>query len=349
MLALGLMSGTSCDGVDASIIETDGQKITKYIADHFLPYDNDCQHRILALMHDFTNWPRLDKELTDYHIKAIHEVCKIAGLKRVDVIGCHGQTISHQPQYGTSWQIVNPQIIASTLQTDVIGNFRQRDLSYGGMGAPLVPIFHQAITLNIDKPIAVINIGGISNITFINDDELVGYDIGPGNALINDAMIKYFNKPYDQDGRIAKSGKANRDIIEQILQDEYFRKPSPKTLDRNHFVWIQNLFHTHQKEDIVATLTDLTAEAICLNINDQLKHIYLCGGGTKNSYMVDLIKSRYPNIRIDNISSIGLNADFIESQAFAFLAARCKLNLPSTFPTTTGVNQAATSGVCFAP
>lgn len=351
MLAIGLMSGTSCDGVDASLIETDGVKVHRYIADYYLPYPQDFQDLLVSLMstNNYTNWLSIEQRLTRYHITAIEELLKLIDVPISDVIGFHGQTILHQPENGITWQIGNPQLIASTTGIKTIGDFRRRDIVYQGQGAPLVPIFHKALMEGKKLPIGILNIGGVTAFTHIEENNLVSFDMGPGNALINDAMRYHYNQPYDKDGIIASQGNIDYQIINKILEDKFFDQSPPKSLDRNHFKYVIDLLTRHKKEDIIATLTALTTSSIIHSLPKNLDTIYVCGGGVKNLTMLNHLKRDVTYANITSMADVGINPDFVESQAFAYLAARYVNNLPSSFPKTTGAKKDVIAGVLFLP
>lgn len=359
------MSGTSCDGVDAALLETDGVSIQRFIAEYHLPYPAEIQKALSELMLSHSNWFEVENQLTHHHAETVKGLLngldiKTARDSRVKtdegglVIGFHGQTIYHSPNRGICWQIGNPHLLAHLTGIDVVSDFRRRDVARGGQGAPLVPIFHQALVCNHKLPVAIVNIGGVSNVTYIGEDDiLLGYDLGPGNALINDAMMLHYNKPYDEDGIVAKSGHVDKAIVTQLMSDEFFKKMPPKSLDRNHFAWIMELLKSHKHADIIATLTMLSAEAIAKGLSEALLQktspevVYLCGGGGKNKTMVNFLQDKMPHIRISHVEELGLKSDYIEAQAFAFLAVRCLKGLPSTFPGTTGASAPTIAGACF--
>lgn len=344
MIALGLMSGTSCDGVDAAIIETDGHIINKFIAEYHLPYSSLFSKKLLSVLKGELPFYYVEKELTELHCMAITEIIKISGTKP-DVIGFHGQTIFHDGSESISVQIGNPHIIAAKFGIKVVSDFRRRDMAYGGQGAPLIPVFHKAIMKDYDFPLAVVNIGGVSNVTYINKDILLGYDTGPGNAYINDAMMRHFNKPYDEDGIIARSGNVDVDVIEEFISDSFFDIPPPKSLDRNHFSFIMDMLNEHKIEDKIATLTAITACAIVISLDGlEIDKIFLCGGGARNKTLVSWIQDDRSGIEVANLSDLGFKPDYIEAQGFAFLAARYIENLPSSFPSTTGVKVPTIAG-----
>lgn len=357
---IGLMSGTSLDGIDASLIKTDGNKSLELIKDLHIPYHQAFKDKLRKLLElkNSADIFAIEKELTDLHIQASFDLIAETSLRAADVeaIGFHGQTIYHNPAKQLTCQIGNGFLLASATGIKVVSDFRKRDIAYKGQGAPLIPIFHEVITQDKEKPLAVINIGGVANITYIDEGELIAFDTGPGNALIDDACFRYFNKPYDYKGEIASEGKPNLQIIDDFLKKDYFLKSYPKSLDRNEFAYLQDELVILNPEDQLATLTHLTASAIDLAIKQLPKMprmIYLCGGGSRNSYLTSLITILVSNnnkCTIQNIDKIpGLNPDFIESQGFAYLAARCVAGLPSAFPSTTGAIKENVCGVLIAP
>lgn len=344
------MSGTSLDGVDASIIRTDGDSSCQIIENFYYPYPKDFTIKLRLLLDDYAHWLQIEFELTQYHIEAVKQLLKKAKLNQndVDIIGFHGQTILHDPSRTITWQIGNPHLIAAAFDTDVVSDFRRNDVANGGNGAPLVPIFHKCLMQKEQKPVAVLNIGGVANITYISDEELIAFDTGPGSALINDAMVKYYTQPYDDCGSIAKSGQVIIEYIIKFLKQPFFKLSFPKSLDRNDFVKNINFDYSLKPADVVATLTFLTIETIILAIESLPsvpKKIYVAGGGVKNNFMIDELKLKLKDISIE--LHYLEEADFIESQAFGFLAVRYLKSLPSSFSSTTGVIKERPVGVLF--
>lgn len=350
---VGLMSGTSCDGIDASLVKTDGNEIFEPISNIHLPYSNDFKRSLLKLMQEGGDFLNLETTLSNLHANAVLLLLQDSNINPQDVvaIGFHGQTISHQPKESVCWQIGNPHILKNQTTIDVVYDFRRKDIALGGQGAPLMPIFHKCIAGNLTEPVAIINIGGVANITYISQHELIAFDTGPGNALIDDAMQQYFQQKFDEDGKVANLGKVNHAKIKGFMQDNYFDQNYPKSLDRNHFYHFLTNLSLLNKEDIISTLTYFTAKTIHVGLNtlpNMPQKIYLCGGGAKNRtliyYLQDLCQGK---IGIYNISKINknLDVDFIESQGFAYLAARYMNKLPSSFPTTTGVKNPLVCGV----
>lgn len=358
MFAIGIMSGTSIDGVNVSVVNTDGHELFQSIANLYRPYPIELQtglHQLMLYMscpnanNHLHNWLKIENELTKFHAESVNTLLCEINIKKhnVSAIGFHGQTVFHDPAHSFTWQICNPHLLAKLTGINVVSDFRRRDMAWGGQGAPLVPIFHKCLTHNIKSSVAILNIGGIANITYSYLDKLIAFDTGPGNCLINDAMLTYYSQPYDSEGAIASKGKIHDAVLNKALNDDFFTKPPPKSLDRNRFKYIEGFFDNLPPEDIVATLTQLTISTIIVGVRllpTTPEQIYVCGGGFHNNTLVNGLKSVF---NICNIDSLGLNADFIESAAFAYLAVRFLKNLPSTFPNTTGVSKPIIAGVMF--
>jgi len=361
--SLGFMSGTSGDGVDASIIYTDGNTKYEVIKDQYFEYDSDIYqkiHSIKAKIHSVKELSKFKKELIDleknitlFHAKITKEIIKD---KKIDVVGFHGQTIYHSPQEKISKQLGNGKLLSQLLKKKIVYNFRQNDLKNGGEGAPLTPIFHRLIALKLkfNFPVCILNIGGISNITVIeNFDKLniTSRDIGPGNCLIDSWVRNNSTKKFDKNGDLANKGMVNEIILEQA--QELFSsntRSNSFSLDVNDFD--VSFARGLSLEDGVATLTNFTAKIISSAIQQLLKdknpkiiEIIICGGGRKNKILIENIKKNFDkNINIKNIDDYGVDGDFIESQAFAFLAVRSILKLPISFPNTTGCKNPTTGG-----
>ena len=364
--SLGLMSGTSMDGVDVSIINSDGNAKFKGIFNKYFEYSEDL-HKNLISIRDKINSSNdlkihlkeldiLQKEITLFHSKAVNEVVKEIDFN-IDIIGFHGQTIFHNADEKISRQLGDGNLLSQLVKKKVVYDFRQNDLKNGGQGAPLTPIFHKIISKNIkiEMPFCILNLGGIANITAIESDEnstLVSCDIGPGNCLIDEWIRKKTGKKYDKDGTIAKIGKKNILILNQALDNhENLRKKNILSYDAKDFDL--NFVRGLSLEDGVATITEFTGsvlgEAILdfLNkLDDKNRTILVSGGGRKNLTLVESIKKNLlEKHTIENIDNYGLDGDFIESQAFAYLAIRSCLKLPISFPKTTGCKEPSTGGV----
>ena len=350
--ALGLMSGTSGDGVDASIIQSDGQNKCKLISDKYFEYDRDIYKNIHGLKENINNSKdlknlskqitELEKKITLFHAKVVGDLSQT----NIDFLGFHGQTIFHNADEKISKQLGDGKLLSQLTKKNVVYNFRENDLINGGQGAPLTPIFHKLIVnkKKIDLPVTILNIGGIVNITSIQKgNKIFSSDIGPGNCLIDKWVRSNSDKSYDKEGHFAKAGKINKIILDQSLENYYGNDTSKKkSYDIKDFdlSFVRGL----SLEDGAATLTEFTAEILSKHKIGQ--KIYICGGGRKNSFLLDRIKKKI-NSEIKLIDDLGIDGNFVESQAFAYLAIRSYLKLPISFPKTTGVSKPCTGGLIF--
>jgi len=372
--ALGLMSGTSMDGIDASIISSDGDKEYSVIVDKYYKYDLKFRDDLVRIRskiltnEDLTYFESeigtLERELTLLHANAANDIAKKNDLN-IDFIGFHGHTMFHDSKKKISKQIGDGNLLSQLCKKDVIYNFRQVDIENGGEGAPLTPIFHNAIVnknLNnqFDKfeSINILNLGGIANITktarwdnfYKSTDMLQASDIGPGNCMIDSWIRNNSNSMFDNKGKIASHGKTDILILNQALENLNILPPYNKSLDINDFdiSFVRGL----NLENGASTLSDLTAEIISNAIihysNSQNSLNVVCGGGRKNIYIMDMINkklSNYNNLKFFTIENFGINGDYIESQAFAYLAIRSFLNLPLSFPKTTRCSRPCSGGI----
>ena len=362
--SIGLMSGTSSDGIDASILKSDGENEVYFIGNQFFPYEISIRLKIRRLKEKINLIIDLDKhkseinslerEITLLHAKTVNIIIKKYELEKSDVnlIGFHGHTIFHNFKEKKTKQVGDGRLLSQLTKLSVINNFREADIKNGGQGAPLVPIFHKLlqIKLKLKVPLVFVNIGGISNITYLGKkNEMVSYDTGPGNFLIDKILqLKSKNKiQFDKNGLIALNGMVDKNILNSYLSDPYFDLLPPKSLDVNDFSL--SLLRGLSLDASVSTLSELTSVTIvnALNFfNLKPNEIILCGGGRKNKYIFDRIK-KLSNILTNNIDKYKIEGDFIESQAFAYLAIRSFLKKPITFPKTTGVSKPLCGGNIF--
>jgi len=355
--ALGLMSGTSMDGVDASIIQSDGKSKYKPILDRYFEYPKSIYNNITALRDKIKSSKDLkrnqkqiksaEKEITIFHAKAANEIIK-KSKKSLDFIGFHGQTIFHNAKKKITKQIGDGKLLSKITKKTVVYDFRQNDLKNGGEGAPLTPIFHQMLQKKFNiKPASFFNIGGILNRTTIWDDGgLSATDCGPGMCLIDKWIRTNSKKKYDKNGDIAKSGKVNEIILEKYLKNFRSSDLGSRSYDTNDFSI--SIVKDLSLKDGAATLTLYTANLFNAHFegNKNLKikeKTILCGGGRKNKFLVNIIKSYNKDIKL--VDDYGIDGDFIESQAFAYLAVRSHLKLPISFPETTGCRKPCNGGV----
>ena len=369
--SIGLMSGTSMDGVDLSVIKSDGNDQFSSIYDTYKEFDDGLYKQLISLrdkISNFTDLKTYSKEINDVEKKFTlfnsHLINEVIGHinEDIDLIGFHGQTMFHNPKIQISKQLGDGRLLSSLFKKIVINNFRQNDLNHGGQGAPLTPIFHSLISKIIQKnfklklPINIINIGGITNITQIKEDlnnsiNFFAYDVGPGNCLIDDWVRNNKDLKYDKDGNYANIGKVDDLILNQAI-DNFEFKSYETSLDVKDFdtSFVKGLSF----EDGCATLTKFTAYLIADGLrkinkqNDINPHHYIiCGGGRKNKSLMQSIENYLvnKNIIIKDIDDYNFDGNFIESQAFAYLAIRSYLKLPISFPSTTRCKKVISGGV----
>lgn len=359
--AIGLMSGTSMDGVDIALVETDGEAVVRPVQTAFTPYPDALRQllrRANAVALDLTDRtarpaPLAEAEawVTEVQTAAVRTFVATLS-ERPDVVGFHGQTVMHAPDRGMTIQLGDGKAMADTLDIPVVYDLRAADVAAGGEGAPLVPIFHRALALQagLELPAAVLNIGGVANVTYVGPDEtLIAFDTGPGNALIDDLMDARLGAAMDEGGERAQAGTVDRAIVDAYLADPYYARPAPKSLDRSQFD--RSLTDALSVEDAAATLVAVTAETIALGLK-QLpaypKRLVLGGGGLKNPAMMQGLEAA-SGLTPESADTLGWSAAFLEAQAFAYLAVRALDGSAITFPGTTGVKQPLTGGVIARP
>lgn len=364
--SLGLMSGTSMDGIDASIIRSDGENEYESTFDEFFEYDQALYKDLVNLRNKINSAndiivnselvSEIERKITLYHAEICNKIINKSD-HEVDLIGFHGQTIFHDASQKISKQLGDGSLLSSLLKKDVIYNFRANDIANGGQGAPLAPIFHNLI-INKNKiklPVFILNIGGIANITIITsnkNDDLISYDIGPGNCLLDEWVRKHTSYRYDLNGKAASIGKIDEIILNQATENfENINKNKNLSFDIKDFdlSFVRGLSY----EDGLSTLTKFTSEIICDSIIKNAKkdktnkiNLLVCGGGRRNLTLIENIRNKLPNnINLDLIDDYNINGDFIESQAFAYLAIRSLLKKEISFVKTTNVKKSCTGGI----
>lgn len=362
--AIGLMSGTSLDGVDVALIETDGERIGAFGPTGYRPYsdsERDLLRKALADAVSMTNRDARPGALKDAeslvtraHGEAVENFLKAHHLSRdsVDVVGFHGQTVLHRPEQKLTVQIGDGDALAKALSIPVVFDLRAADVAAGGQGAPLVPVYHRALARMMDHsgPAVIVNIGGVANITYIDADTLMACDTGPGNALLDDFMLRKTGEAVDRDGRTAAKGRVDTDWISRALSGSFFAKPPPKSLDRNDFATLTA--DGLSTEDGAATLTAFTAASIAMiapMLPKRPAHWIVVGGGASNPTLMRMLGERLAPAAVTRGSNLGWSGDAIEAQAFAYIAVRSLKGLPLTFPGTTGVSAPLTGGVLAKP
>ena len=364
--SLGLMSGTSMDGVDASIIKSNGEDKYEVIFDQYFKYDEEIYEQLVDIRNKINSSKDLEvnsivladieRKITLFHASVCKKIIS-NNLSDIDLIGFHGQTIFHNANEKISKQLGDANLLSGLLKKKVIYNFRENDIFNGGQGAPLTPIFHQLL-VNQNKiilPVCILNIGGIANITIVsskNFNDLKSYDIGPGNCLLDEWIRKNSEKRFDKNGELARVGKTDEIILNQAIDNyEAIKNKDKLSFDIKDFDL--NFVRGLSLEDGISTLTDFTATIIyqsiinSFNLNKDTKlNILTCGGGRKNLTLVDNIKNKLPiNMNISLIDDYKINGDFVESQAFAYLAIRSYLKKIISLPKTTNVKSSCLGGV----
>jgi anhydro-N-acetylmuramic acid kinase len=349
--ALGLMSGTSFDGIDAALIETDGYSHVRPLGFFGKPYTSDFRRKLRAHLGNSQGAAdpevaAFERELTEMHAKIVFALLRILG-KSADIIGFHGQTLYHHPEKRLTIQIGDGALLAKLTDIDVVNDFRSADVAAGGNGAPLVPLYHRALVAKLPKPILILNIGGVSNVTWIGgdgDDDILAFDVGPGNALIDDWITGHTGHPYDQNGLLAASGKINEAAVEKVLGMDFFSRVPPKSLDRDEFG--KHMPQNLNLADGAATLTMMTARAVAHALKflpQKPKTIYVAGGGRHNDTLMRWIGD-VSGLEVKRVDDLGWSGDGLEAEAFGYLAVRSVLGLPLSLPKTTGVPRPMVGG-----
>ena len=351
--AIGLMSGTSMDGIDVALLETDGiGKVIRGNETLFHPFSDADREVLRSVQGGKGPVEEATRLLTDRHATAVNKFVQDFNLvvQDVDLIGFHGQTIMHDPARRLTWQIGDGQRLATATGIATVANFRVMDVAAGGQGAPLVPLYHQALATTLPKPLAVLNIGGVANVTYIGaDGRLVAFDTGPGNALLDDWLLRHHGARHDAGGQLARSGRAFQNVIDEMLAKPYLQARPPKSLDRHDFHGID--LNNLSAADGAATLTGLTVQTIAAAGAHfpQLPQLWLVtGGGRHNDFMMEELARALPG-DVKPVETAGWNGDFMEAEAFAYLAVRSKLGLPITLPETTGGPAPLTGGALYLP
>jgi anhydro-N-acetylmuramic acid kinase len=348
------------DGVDVALVDTDGESEVRLGPFLCRPYSNDDRALLRRALDEAREigersarpgiLAEAERMITQRHVDAVEAFLQADGIDpaSIDIIGFHGQTVLHRPESRLTVQIGDGHELARRLGIPVAFDFRAPDMAAGGHGAPLVPVFHRALAeaAGIDLPAVVLNLGGVANLTFVAGQgaDPLAWDTGPGNALIDDLMLKRSGAAMDRDGRVASSGKADERALRLLLAHRYFELPPPKSLDRNAFslAAVEML----PLADAAATLVAFTAETIAHALQQvpaRPKRLIAAGGGTKNPVLMAEI-ARRTGLAVEPAESLGWSADAMEAQAFAYLAVRSRAGLPLTFPTTTGVPYPMTGG-----
>jgi anhydro-N-acetylmuramic acid kinase len=339
---IGLMSGTSLDGVDAAWLETDGEVVSEFGPTLTIPYDAALRRDLRAILDAAPTMSPADPglasavaRLTDAHVQAVKALERPA-----DLIGFHGQTILHQPGRRRTWQIGDAARLARETGIRVAHDFRSADVAAGGEGAPFAPAYHAALSRALPRPLAVLNIGGVANVTWIGaDGELLAFDTGPGNGPLDDWVARHTGRPFDQNGALAGSGTANAPVLGRLMAHPYFARPAPKSLDRLDFsrALISSGLDALSAADGAATLVAFTARSVAASVFPAPpRQVLVAGGGRHNPAIMAALRSAM-GVPVDAVETVGWDGDALEAQCFGFLAARVARGLPLSFQGTTGV------------
>jgi anhydro-N-acetylmuramic acid kinase len=364
LTAIGLMSGTSLDGVDVALIETDGRRVNALGPSGYRPYSDTERNLLRQALYEAVELRNRDErpgclKEAERAVTAAHAEAVAAFIAQhrmrfddIDIVGFHGQTVLHRPERRLTVQIGDGMSLAKTIHVPVMYDFRAADVDAGGQGAPFVPVYHRALAESLDRegPIVVVNIGGVSNITYIDGDTLIACDTGPGNALLDDHMFRLMNQRFDKEGSTAAMGKVDAAWIGRALKMPFFSMPPPKSLDRNDFAGLK--LGDMPPADGAATLTAFTAAAIARIVPllpKEPKSWIVAGGGARNRTMLRMLRECLAPADVQAADTLGWASDAIEAQAFGFLAARGLKGLPLSYPATTGVPFPMTGGVIARP
>ncbi len=353
-LALGLMSGTSADGMDAALIRTDGESLVQPLGGTTIPYEATFRQSLLQLATrdvPLVEVLRVEQHLTQLHAQAVHAACRLSGtlLHDVDIVGFHGHTIRHLPAARLSWQMGNGSLLAQLVGRPVVCHFRQADLAAGGEGAPLAPLYHHALmsraaTAGRGMPQMVLNLGGVANLTWFDDSRIIAGDCGPGCGLIDAWVEQHTGDRMDRDGALAGAGRIHEDLVRAATDGlDFFQRPLPKSADRFDFddVDVSRL----SLEDGAATLCALTVRGVTQAVSQlpqRPQQVWITGGGARHPLMMSLLRKALGNV--EPISHAGHDPDLLEAACFAWLAVRRLRGLPTSLPTTTGARVATCGG-----
>jgi anhydro-N-acetylmuramic acid kinase len=351
--AIGSISGTSMDGIDVSILETDGDAVVEPGAGRTYHYDPALRRALLDLIANPEVAERepladLEAAVTDAHANAIaafmrdHDVAR----ERVGLVGLHGQTVFHRPERRFTRQLGEGARVAAQLGIDVVNRFRHADVAAGGEGAPFAPLYHRALAARLPHPLMVLNLGGVGNVTFIDGDTCIAFDTGPASALLDDFVLRRRGIPFDDGGKLASSGAVDKGVLAELMRNPYFDRPAPKSLDRQDFHARAKIVERLSDADGAATLAAFTVESVAValrHVPAAPKRWLVTGGGRHNATFMRLLSERL-GVAVEPVEAVGWNGDFIEAQCFGYLAVRSRRGLPLSLPTTTGVPRPLSGG-----
>jgi anhydro-N-acetylmuramic acid kinase len=353
LTAIGVISGTSMDGIDVSIVTSDGRDAVSFGAGKSYPYRETTRRSLQALIAE------AERALTEplVELEAAVSADHLAAIRRfiadhdidpadIDLVGLHGQTVYHRPQQRFTRQLVDGPAVAAALGIPTVDRFRYADVAAGGEGAPFAPLYHRALAQGMEQPVMVLNLGGVGNVTYIDGDTVIAFDTGPASAILDDFVLRRLGRPYDADGELAASGRIHGELVAAFMDNPFFDRPAPKSLDRNDFHRRAQIVERLSDADGAATLAAFTVESLVA----ALRHVpraprrWLVGGGGRlNRHFMMRLSDRL-GVPVEQVESAGWDGDALEAQLFAYLAIRSVKGLPLSLPGTTGVPQPLTGG-----
>jgi len=354
LTAVGIMSGTSMDAIDVALVRTDGEAVVEAGPARAYPYAPALAAELRAVIADADRAEHdpldaLERAVTDAHVEAVERFMAEEGLAReaLALAGFHGQTVFHAPARRLTRQLFDGPRAAARLGIDVVHRFRHADVAAGGQGAPLVPLYHRALAAGLPRPLMVLNLGGVANVTYLGAEEVIAFDTGPASALLDDFMLRRRGEAFDRDGALAASGRVDAEILAGLLAHPFFAEPPPKSLDRNAFHRLASAVDPLSDADGAATLAAFTVEATVAG----LAHVprppvrwLVTGGGRLNATFMRRLAARL-GVPVDPVETVGWDGDALEAQCFAYLAVRSLKGLALSLPSTTGVPRPMCGGV----
>lgn len=358
LTAIGVISGTSMDAIDVSLVTSDGRDAVSSGAGASYPYRDDTRRELQAVIADAERAGRaplaeLEAAVTADHLAAIraHIADQRLDLSAIDLVGLHGQTVYHRPEQRFTRQLIDGQAVADALGIPTVDRFRDADVAAGGEGAPFAPLYHRALAQGLEQPVMVLNLGGVGNVTYIDGETVVAFDTGPASAILDDFMLRRLGRPYDADGALAASGRVHDDLVAGFMANPFFDRPAPKSLDRNDFHRRAQVVEPLSDADGAATLSAFTIESLVA----ALRHVprrpqrWLVGGGGRlNRHFMKRLAERF-GVPVEPVEAVGWNGDALEAQIFAYFAIRSVKGLPLSLPSTTGVPRPMTGGRLHRP
>jgi anhydro-N-acetylmuramic acid kinase len=353
LTAIGVISGTSMDGIDVSTVTSDGRDTVSFGAGASYPYREATRRDLQAVIADAERassepLAELEAAVTADHLAAVKRFIADHGLDpaRIDLVGLHGQTVYHRPERRFTRQLIDGPAVAAALGIPTVDRFRHADVAAGGQGAPFAPLYHRALAQGLEQPVMVLNLGGVGNVTFIDGDTVIAFDTGPASAILDDFVSRRLGRAYDADGALAASGRAHADLVAGFMANPFFDRPAPKSLDRNDFHRRAQVVEPLSDADGAATLAAFTVESLVAalrHVPRAPKRWLVGGGGRLNRHIMSRLTQRL-GVPVEPVEAAGWDGDVLEAQLFAYLAIRSVKGLPLSLPSTTGVPEAMTGG-----